>query len=109
MRQVYSDPETQFGFFPFDGVPGRIARAVMSFYNRRLAALAKKRLANGTYGAANAGWRLMVGGFVPDASVLKLVRQGHLAAAEGGNPHRLQRPPAGGHAAPARPEPSVAA
>ena len=76
VRQVYADPETQFAFFPFDGIPGRVARGVMSFYNRRLAALAKKRIANGTYGAANAGWRLMVGGFVPDASVLKLVRQG---------------------------------
>jgi len=27
----------------------------MSFYNRRLATLAQKRLANGTYGAANLG------------------------------------------------------
>jgi hypothetical protein len=49
--------------FPFDGIAGRIVAKLLHFYNRRLAVLARKRLAAGTYGARNAGWRLLVPGF----------------------------------------------
>jgi flavin-dependent dehydrogenase len=63
VKQVYSDPATMFGTFPFDGIGGRIAAKMIRFYNRRLAALARKRIAAGVYGARNAGWRLLVGGF----------------------------------------------
>lgn len=76
VRQVYSDPATQFDFLPFDGMPGRIARRVIQFYNRRLSALARKKIAAGTYGDRNANWRLLIGGFVPDASVLRLLARG---------------------------------
>ena len=78
VRQVYSDPLTQFDFLPFDGVPGKIARSFIRFYNRRLATLAQKKIAAGVYGDRNANWRLLVGGFVPDASVLKLLWRGLL-------------------------------
>lgn len=69
VRQVYADPATMFGAFPFDGRPGRIAARVLAFYNRRLVAIAKKRLAAGTYGARNAHWRLLVGGFTMEPKV----------------------------------------
>lgn len=78
VRQVYSDPATQFGFFPFDGVPGRIARAFMAFYNRRLAALARKKTAAGVYGDRNENWRLLVGGFLPDGTSARLLMLGLL-------------------------------
>jgi flavin-dependent dehydrogenase len=76
VRQIYSDPATQFGFFPFDGVPGRVVAKAMRFYNARLAHLARRKIAAGVYGARNAHWRLLVGGFLPDASVLRLLVRG---------------------------------
>ena len=76
VRQVYQDPSTQFSSFPFNGVPGRIAARVLSFYNSRLVAIAQKKIAAGCYGDCNQNWRLLVPGFVPELGVLKLVRQG---------------------------------
>ena len=76
VRQVYSDPTTQFDFFPFDGVPGKIVARVMRFYNARLAHLSRRKTAAGVFGARNANWRLLVGGFLPDASVLRLLARG---------------------------------
>ncbi|MEA3189047.1 MAG: hypothetical protein QOD99_2877 [Chthoniobacter sp.] len=76
VRQVYSDPATQFEAFPFEGIPGRVARRMLMFYNRRLSVLARKKIEAGTYGDRNSSWRLLVGGFVPDASLVKLLRQG---------------------------------
>ena len=63
VKQVYSDPARQFGSFPFDGIAGRIAAKFMAFYNRRLVAIARRRVAAGTFGARNAGWRLLIPGF----------------------------------------------
>ena len=63
VKQVYSDPAKMFGAFPFDGLAGRIAAKFIAFYNRRLVAIARKRQAAGTYGARNAGWRLLIPGF----------------------------------------------
>lgn len=78
VRQVYADPATQFDFFPFDGKPGRVVAAFMAFYNRRLAALARRKLAAGTYGVDNAHWRLLVGGFLPDGTSGRLLLRGLL-------------------------------
>ncbi len=78
VRQVYADPATQFDYFPFDGKPGRVVAAFMAFYNRRLAALAGRKLAAGTYGARNAHWRLLVGGFLPDGTSGRLLLRGLL-------------------------------
>jgi hypothetical protein len=48
----------------------------MAFYNRRLATLARQRMAAGVLGESNAGWRLLVGGFLPDNTSGKLLFQG---------------------------------
>jgi flavin-dependent dehydrogenase len=74
--QVYRDPATEFERFPFDGRPGRIAAAVMRFYNGRLAALARRKIAAGVYGKRNGGWRLLVPGFAPEPGVAKLLIKG---------------------------------
>ena len=63
---------------PFHGRRGRIAASVMKFYNRRLVALAKRRLATGHFARRNAGWRELYDGFVPDFRVTKLLRKGLL-------------------------------
>ncbi|MBA2585414.1 MAG: NAD(P)/FAD-dependent oxidoreductase [Chthoniobacterales bacterium] len=73
---VYRDPERAFLHLPFEGKAGRIFAGMMKFYNRRLVALAKRKLAAGTYGARNSGWRELYDGFVPDARVRKLIQKG---------------------------------
>jgi len=51
---------------------------MMSFYNRRLVALAKRRWAMGYYGRRNAGWRELYDGFVPDIRLRKQIQRGLL-------------------------------
>ena len=76
VRQVYANPDENFSSFPFGGVPGRIVARLMAFYNGRLSALARRKIAAGRYGDRNSDWRLMIGGFAPDASLLKLALRG---------------------------------
>ena len=76
VRAVYRDPEREFLNLPFNGLGGRIARAAMRFYNRRLVALAKRRWATGYYGRRNAGWRDLYDGFVPDVRLRKQIWHG---------------------------------
>jgi hypothetical protein len=76
VRPLYSNPEREFLHLPFEGPPGRIFSSIMSFYNRRLVALAKRRVMTGRYGRRNAGWRELYDGFVPDFRVRKLLRKG---------------------------------
>lgn len=76
VRQVFMDSQTQFDFLPFDGIPGKVVARILRFYNHRLVKIAQKKIAAGAYGRENLGWRLLIGGFLPDASVLKLLRQG---------------------------------
>jgi flavin-dependent dehydrogenase len=73
---IYKDAESEFLRLPFEGVPGRIVAGMMSFYNRRLVALAKRRLSAGIFGRRNAGWRELYDGFVPDFRVRKLIQKG---------------------------------
>ncbi len=73
---TYKNPEREFARLPFEGTPGRIVAGMMSFYNRRLVALARRRLATGTFGRNNAGWRELYDGFVPDFRVRKLIQKG---------------------------------
>jgi hypothetical protein len=49
---------------------------MMKFYNRRLSALAKNRIAHGVGGTHNSGWRELYDGFVPDIRLHKLIRKG---------------------------------
>ncbi|HEY7001300.1 MAG TPA: NAD(P)/FAD-dependent oxidoreductase [Candidatus Udaeobacter sp.] len=76
VRAIYRDPERAFLRLPFSGFGGRLARGRMTFYNRRLVALAKRRWATGYYGKRNAGWRDIYDGFVPDARVRKQIWRG---------------------------------
>lgn len=76
VRPVYANPERAFLELPFEGLPGRVFGAMMKFYNRRLSALAKNRIAHGSCGAHNARWRELYDGFVPDIRLHKLIRKG---------------------------------
>jgi flavin-dependent dehydrogenase len=76
VRAIYRDPERAFLNLPFSGFRGRLARHTMSFYSRRLVALAKRRWETGYYGKRNAGWRDLFDGFVPDARVRKQMWRG---------------------------------
>ena len=76
VRPIYADPEGAFLQLPFEGASGRLFAALMKFYNRRLAALAKNRIAHGVTGVNNAGWRELYDGFVPDFRLQKLIRKG---------------------------------
>jgi len=75
---AYRNPEEAFLVLPFQGRRGRIAASLMKFYNRRLVALAKRRLATGYFARRNVGWRELYDGFVPDFRVTKLLRKGLL-------------------------------
>jgi flavin-dependent dehydrogenase len=76
VRAIYRDPECEFLNLPFSGTGGRLARNAMSFYNRRLVALANRRWATGYYGKRNAGWRELYDGFVPDSRLRKQIWRG---------------------------------
>jgi len=73
---AYRNPEKAFLELPFQGRPGWIAGGMIRFYNRRLVALAKRRLATGHFAKRNSGWRELYDGFVPDFRVTKLLRKG---------------------------------
>jgi flavin-dependent dehydrogenase len=75
---AYRNPEKAFLELPFQGTPGRIAAGMIKFYNRRLVALAKRRLATGHFARRNSGWRELYDGFVPNFRVTKLLRKGLL-------------------------------
>ena len=76
VEAVYRDPECEFLNLPFGGAGGRIAAKFMSFYSRRLVALASRRWATGNYGKRNAGWRELYDGFVPDVRLWKQIARG---------------------------------
>ena len=76
VEAVYRDPECGFLNLPFGGAGGRIAAKFMSFYSRRLVALANRRWATGNYGRRNAGWRELYDGFVPDVRLWKQIARG---------------------------------
>jgi hypothetical protein len=76
VRGVYRDPECEFLNLPFTGTGGRLARSAMSFYNRRLVALANRRWATGYYAKRNTGWRELYDGFVPDIRLRKQIWRG---------------------------------
>jgi len=73
---AYHDPEHTFLDLPFRGRAGHFFGEIMKFYNRRLVALAKRRLATGHHGQRNAGWRELYDGFVPDSRIMKHLRKG---------------------------------
>lgn len=80
---------------------------MLSFYNRRLSYLAQRKMAAGVYGARNNGWRMLLAGFLPDASAARIIFRGlrRLVAAEWRN--LFLRPKQHSAAQPAVAEPAV--
>lgn len=76
VTSAYRDPEQAFLDLPFRGRAGHLFGEIMKFYNRRLVALARRRLATGHFGEHNAGWRELYDGFVPDSRIVKFLRKG---------------------------------
>ena len=66
VRQAYSGADDAFTLLPYEGPIGNGVAKLMSFYNRRLAKIARKRIAAGTYGRKNLNHRMLVKpGFTP--------------------------------------------
>jgi hypothetical protein len=77
VRLVYDSPEHEWTRLPYDGTAGSFFAKFMSFYNRRLNAMAKKRLAKGTYGAWNTGMDLTLGqSYSPNLTAFRFLRWG---------------------------------
>ena len=78
VRLVYENPEIEFALLPYSGPAGALFARFMRFYNRRLAHIAQRRWAAGTYGACNTQHRYLVkAGFVPALGpMFKSLRQG---------------------------------
>lgn len=57
---VYTWTDQEFSKMPYHGVPGAIFAKFMSLYNRRLEAIARKRLKTGRYGINNLGKRRLI-------------------------------------------------
>ena len=76
VRHVYEDTDKQFGTLPFHGPIGSFFGRLMARYNRRLARIARKRWASGTYGEKNLDRRYLVDGFVPRVEVGKMFLKG---------------------------------
>lgn len=77
VRLVYENPDMEFGAMPYQGTAGAIFAHFMTFYNRRLVHIAKKRHAAGVTGRDNLDHRWLVKqGFVPNFKVLSLLRMG---------------------------------
>jgi len=75
VREVFGC-SSRFSEFPFHGRPGRIVASLLAFFNRRLVFIARKKRRAGTWGDRNADWRFLIGGFLPDASSLRLFLKG---------------------------------
>jgi hypothetical protein len=76
VREITVAPEADLDCLPFNGPVDRRVAKFMAFYNRRLAAIARKRRASGCWGRRNTGWRELGDGFVPDPRVLKVLWKG---------------------------------
>ena len=72
VRAVYADADKEYSTMPYNGTGGAIFARFMSFYNRRLETIARKRLTAGTYGKNNLMHRHLVR--VPYEPNLKAVR-----------------------------------
>jgi flavin-dependent dehydrogenase len=60
VRLVYASTEAEFSKMPYHGADGARFGQFMAFYNRRLELIARKRLANGSYGKNNCGQRYLI-------------------------------------------------
>lgn len=77
VRLVHTAEDMEFSKMPYDGPIGGAFARFMSFYNKRLAILARKKLANNTYGEKNVDHDFLFSkGFSPDTASLKLLFRG---------------------------------
>jgi len=76
VRQAYGRSCHRYSDLPYAGPVGQMFGRVMQLYNRRLAAIAKRRVAAGVYGANNLDARMLLPGFTPDAQSFKLIFKG---------------------------------
>jgi flavin-dependent dehydrogenase len=60
VQLVYRLTDTEFSKMPYDGPIGAGFARFMAFYNRRLERIARKRIANGSYGRHNLGKRMFI-------------------------------------------------
>jgi len=58
---------------PFNGPVDRVVGKIMRFYNKRFAAIARKRRAAGCYGRRNTGWQELYTEISPAPSVIKVL------------------------------------
>ena len=74
VRLVYDFPDVEWGVLPYRGGAGTFFAKFMAFYNRRLAAIAKKRHERGVYGKKNLGERyLLCKGFSPTLGTFSIL------------------------------------
>lgn len=71
VREITVAREHDLDCLPFNGPVDGLVGRFMTFYNRRLSHIARKRRAAGCYGRRNTGWRELGDGFVPDPRVLR--------------------------------------
>ena len=60
VRAVYANADKEYSTMPYNGTGGAIFARLMSFYNRRLEVIARKRLTAGTYGKNNLKHRHLI-------------------------------------------------
>ncbi len=60
VQLVYRCPDKEYSKMPYDGPVGAGVARFMAFYNRRLERVARKRIANGSYGRHNLKRRMFI-------------------------------------------------
>ena len=77
VRLVHDDPDGEYSKMPYTGKIGAAVGWMMAFYNRRLAKIADKRIAAGTYGMKNTDHRWLIrNGLTPCLGARKVVFRG---------------------------------
>ena len=76
VRQAYSNHPHRYSELPYGGPVGQLFGRFMRCYNARLAAMAKRRIAAGSYGLHNLDSRLFLPGFIPGPGSLKFMLTG---------------------------------
>ena len=77
VRLAYRNHAEELTQLPYAGKPGGVVASFMAFYNRRLATIARKRVALGCYGRRNTGHHFIFReSFHPSSKVLGLIRDG---------------------------------
>lgn len=76
VREIVGCREKGFAQFPFNGPVDKFVGRVMCLYNRRLAALGRRRQECGVYGEGNQNRQTYPPSFTPDATVWRIVLRG---------------------------------